>query len=138
MEERVKVRIVWQGANPLQNNSDFVRPSAILSLDTGKPDQHSFFQTMFFTLLFFRQCFSSFESHIPSIESSKSFPKQALVFTCLQYKSFEYTVSKGEIAHNKQFLLFPQCFLPFWITLHHSHQIQNNRLQALSLEASKI
>ena len=40
------------------------------------------------------------------------FPKQALVFTCLQYKSFENTVEKGEIASNEQFLLFPQCFLP--------------------------
>ena len=28
------------------------------------------------------------------------FPKQALVFTCLQYKSFEITVGKGEIARN--------------------------------------
>ena len=34
------------------------------------------------------------------------------VFTCLQYKSFENTVGNGEIAHNEQFLLFPQCFLP--------------------------
>ena len=32
---------------------------------------------------------------------------------CLQYKSFENTVGKGEIAHNEQFLLFPQCFLSF-------------------------
>ena len=39
------------------------------------------------------------------------FSKQALVFTCLQYKSFETTVGKGEIAH-EQFLLFPPCFLP--------------------------
>ena len=38
-------------------------------------------------------------------------PKQALVFTCLQYKSFKNTVGKGEISHNEQFLLFPQCFL---------------------------
>ena len=38
------------------------------------------------------------------------FTKQALVFTCLQYKSFENTVGKGEIAHNKQFLLFPTVF----------------------------
>ena len=30
----------------------------------------------------------------------------------LQYKSFENTVGKGEIACNEQFLLFPQCFLP--------------------------
>ena len=42
---------------------------------------------------------------------SYSFPKQALVFTCLQYKSFENTQGKGEIAHNKKFLFFPQCFL---------------------------
>ena len=42
------------------------------------------------------------------------FPKQALVFTCLQYKSFEITVGKGEIACNEQFLLFPQHSLPFW------------------------
>ena len=44
------------------------------------------------------------------------FAKQALVFTCLQYKSFENIVGKGEIARNKQFLLFPQCFLPVWRT----------------------
>ena len=34
------------------------------------------------------------------------FPEQALVFTCLQHKSFENTVEKGEIACNKQLLLF--------------------------------
>ena len=27
---------------------------------------------------------------------------------CLQYKSFENTVGKGEIARKEQFLLFPQ------------------------------
>ena len=31
------------------------------------------------------------------------FPKQALVFTCLQYKSFENTVGKGEIAQPASF-----------------------------------
>ena len=40
------------------------------------------------------------------------FPKEALVFTRLQYKSFENAVGKGEIAHNEKFLLFPRCFLP--------------------------
>ena len=39
-------------------------------------------------------------------------PKQALVFTCLQYKFFENTVGKGEIARNEKFLFFPQRFLP--------------------------
>ena len=42
------------------------------------------------------------------------FPKQDLVFTCLQYKSFENTVGKGEIAINEQFLLFPLRFPPIW------------------------
>ena len=35
------------------------------------------------------------------------FPKQALIFTCLQYKSLEITVGKGEIARHEQFLIFP-------------------------------
>ena len=34
------------------------------------------------------------------------FPKQSLVFSCLQYKSFENAVGKGEIACNQEFLLF--------------------------------
>ena len=34
----------------------------------------------------------------------------SLVFTCLQYKSFENTVGKGEIARNEQFLFFPTVF----------------------------
>ena len=42
------------------------------------------------------------------------FPRPALVFTCLQYKSLETTFGKGELVRNEQFLLFPQCFLPFW------------------------
>ena len=37
------------------------------------------------------------------------FPIQALVFPCLQYKSFEYTVGKD--ACNEQFPLFPHSFL---------------------------
>ena len=61
------------------------------------------------------------------------FPKQALVFTCLQYKPFENTVGKGEIARNEQFLLFPQCFLPFWRALCHFNQIRNCRLQPLAV-----
>ena len=37
-------------------------------------------------------------------------PRQSLVFTCLQYQSFENTVGKGEIARNEQFLFFPTVF----------------------------
>ena len=51
----------------------------------------------------------------------------------LQYKSFENSVGKGEIAVNKQFLFFPQHFLPFRRTFHHFHQIQNCLLQTLSI-----
>ena len=40
----------------------------------------------------------------------------------LQYMSFKNTVEKGEIARNEQFLLFPQCFLPFRRTFFHFHQ----------------
>ena len=29
----------------------------------------------------------------------------------MQYKPFENTLGKGEIARNEQFLLFPKCFL---------------------------
>ena len=42
-----------------------------------------------------------------------AFPKQALVFVCMQYNFLDCTVGKVEIARKKQFLLFPQCFLPF-------------------------
>ena len=45
------------------------------------------------------------------------------VFMCLQDKAYENTVGKGENARIEQFLLFPQCFLPIWITLCHCHQI---------------
>ena len=41
----------------------------------------------------------------------------------LQYKSFENTGGKCEIASNEQFLLFPQCFLPVSKTLYHFYQI---------------
>ena len=67
------------------------------------------------------------------------FPKQVLVLTCLQYKSLENTVGKGEIARNKQFLLFPQCFLPIWITLYHFHYtLELSSANSFSLEGSKI
>ena len=61
------------------------------------------------------------------------FHKQAFVFTCLQNKSFENTVGKGEIARHEQFLLFPQCFQPVSKTPCHFHQIQNCILQNLSV-----
>ena len=59
---------------------------------------------------------------------------QALVFACLQYKSFENTVGKEEIARNEQFLLFPQYFLSVGRTFFRFCQISNFcRLQTLSV-----
>ena len=46
-------------------------------------------------------------------------------------------MGKGDIAHSEQFLLFPQCVLPFKRTSSHFHQIQNCRLQTLSVYKSK-
>ena len=37
-----------------------------------------------------------------------TFPKQALVFTCLHCKTFENTVGKGEIVHNIVFYPFEE------------------------------
>ena len=57
---------------------------------------------------------------------------------CLQYKSFENTVGKGEIARNEQFLLFPvfsthlESFLPF------SPNVKMASANAFSSEESKI
>ena len=67
-----------------------------------------------------------------------SFPKQALVFTCVQYKSFEITAGKGEIARHEQFLPFPQRFLPFWRPLPFSLNSRLSSANSFSLDESKI
>ena len=65
--------------------------------------------------------------------------KQALVFTCPQYKSFENTVGKGEIAHNEQVLPFPQCFLLIWGTFCHlDHILKLLSANSFSVEESKF
>ena len=38
-------------------------------------------------------------------------------FDTTEKQAFENTVGKGEIAHNEQFLLFPQCFVEFEIVV---------------------
>ena len=57
-----------------------------------------------------------------SVELCLTLSKQALVFTCLQYKPFENTAAKGEVARNKPFLLFSTCFLPIRRTFFLFHQ----------------
>ena len=71
---------------------------------------------------------------IPLYQSIHEFEKApssklALVFTCLQYKSFENTAVKGEIARNDQFLFFRQCCLSRIFC--QFHQMKNCRLQTL-------
>ena len=55
-------------------------------------------------------------SMFETLKSYKPIPTQRHLLTPLGNKPFENTVGKGEIAHNEQFLLFPQCFLPVWVT----------------------
>ena len=52
-------------------------------------------------------------SKVKTLNDISPFLKKALVFMCLQYKSFENIVRKGEIAHNEQFLFSPNVFYPF-------------------------
>ena len=44
---------------------------------------------------------------------NQPFSKKAFVFMSLQHECFQNNMGKGDIAHREQFLLFPQCFLPF-------------------------
>ena len=67
------------------------------------------------------------------------FPRNDTFLTPLGRKPFENTVGKGEIARNEQFLLFPQCFLPVWITFCHFHQnLKLSVANSFNLEESKI
>ena len=64
----------------------------------------------------------------------------------LQYKSVENTVGKGEIAHNKQFLLFPlfstllENFLPFtWnLELFSTNSFSLEEYKICRLERGKV
>ena len=42
---------------------------------------------------------------------------QCRILTHLRYIAVENIVRKGEIACNKQFLLFSQCFLPYMVLI---------------------
>ena len=63
-----------------------------------------------------------------NLDRLNPFPKQALVFKCLQCKSLENTVGKREIARHEQFLLFP-VFSTCLENFCHFHQVQVCRLQ---------
>ena len=73
------------------------------------------------------------QQNVASSELSKPFPKQALDFTCLQYKSFKNTVGKGEIApFPTVFSTRMENFLPF------SSSSKLSAAKSFSLEVSKI
>ena len=81
-------------------------------------------------------CGNGFNVLFPAFNS---FPNQLWFFSYLQYKSFENTVGKGENARKEEFLLFPQCFLPFWRTFcNFSSNLKLSSANSLSLEESKI
>ena len=76
-------------------------------------------------LFFIRQFFFAFSNLNP-------FPNKPW-FSRVCSTGLLKTLGKGEIARNEQFLLFPQCFLSFWRTCCHFHQISNCSLQTLSV-----
>ena len=54
-------------------------------------------------------------------------------------QAFENTLEKGEIAHDEQFLLFPQCFLPFLENvLQFSSNLKLSSTNSFSVEKSKM
>ena len=53
--------------------------------------------------------------------------------TSLLQMTFENIVGKGEIARDKQFLLFPQCFLSYQKIIFEFHHVLKCRLQTLSI-----
>ena len=64
-------------------------------------------------------------------------PKQAPIFTHLQYRSFENTVGKGKIARSKQFLLFSQS--RYSTFFHHFHSnLKFSSASSLNLKESEI
>ena len=64
--------------------------------------------------LLFPQCFREYYFGVVKsrdyVVMSEPFPKQALVFMCLQYRSFENTVGKGEIVHDGEISPFSTVF----------------------------
>ena len=76
------------------------------------------------TVSFHIQNISNTMSHALTKAALNPFPnKPWFLHVCSVDKSFENTVGKGEIACNRQFLLFSHCFLHVWRTFCYFHQI---------------
>ena len=74
----------------------------------------------------FSQCIQILTIAWMKFNDINPFPNKPWFSQCPQYN-----VGKGEIACNKQFLLFPQCFLLVRQTFCHFHQHWNYCLQTL-------
>ena len=85
-----------------------------------------------------RKCRLPAFSPLPMMFSKGFFPKQALVFKCLHYKSFENALGKGEIGCNKQFLLFPVFFTHLENFLPFSSNMKLSSSNSFSLEESRF
>ena len=70
--------------------------------------------------------------------NSLTLSQKAHVCTCLQIKSFENTVRKGEMARNEQFLIFPQCFLLSENFTPFPSNLELSSANSFSYEESKI
>ena len=67
------------------------------------------------------------------------FPNKPWFLYVCSTSLFENTVGKGEIARHEQFLLFLQCFLPFWrMFCHFLSNLKLSSANSSSLEKSKI
>ena len=63
---------------------------------------------------------------------------QCHILTHLRYIAVENIVRKGEIACNKPFLLFSQCFLPYMVLIFHFKCTSKCGLQSFNLDQSEI
>ena len=70
---------------------------------------------------------------VPKPQDFNPFPNKHWFLRVCSTSPLKTLWEKGEIARNEQFLLIPQCFLPFSRTFFHFHQIQNCCLQTLSV-----
>ena len=61
--------------------------------------------------------------HWKPSKSVNPFPNKPWFLHVCNSDSFENTVGNGEIAHDKQFLHFPQCFLMVWKNFRHFHHV---------------
>ena len=97
---------------------------SIFLVKTTKEQAWAWMMSGFIVLLHHNVSYRSFVNPFPNKSRFLRFCSTSLL---------ENPVAKGEIARNEQFLLFPQCFLPILRTFCHCHQIQNCRLQTLSV-----